>query len=153
MRYDSTEDTNKHRENVYSSVKYLTKCLMGQTIMHDLSKLETPEKELFDIYTPKLKESTYGSEEYKQNLIGLKPALDHHYSKNRHHPEHFKKGINDMNLVDLIEMLCDWYAATKRHNDGDINRSIKINRKRFKYTKQLEKILLNTVELLKEIKP
>ena len=31
---------------------------------------------------------TYGSDEYKACLTEMKPALDHHYAANRHHPEH-----------------------------------------------------------------
>ncbi len=55
---------------------------------HDRSKTESPEVECFDEYTPKLKGATYGSDEYKQWLAEMKPALDHHYAANRHHPEH-----------------------------------------------------------------
>ena len=50
------------------------------------------------------------------------PALQHHYEDNCHHPEHYRNGIHDMNMVDLIEMLCDWRAAIKRyHPDGRNN--------------------------------
>ena len=34
-----------------------------------------------------------------------------------------------MNLVDIVEMFCDWLAATKRHDDGDIYKSIEHNSK------------------------
>jgi hypothetical protein len=81
----------------------------------------------------------------------MKVALDHHYSNNRHHPEYFENGINDMTLIDLIEMLCDWYAATQRHNDGDIFKSIEFNKTRFNMSDQLVSILTNTVnELIKQ---
>lgn len=50
-----------------------------------------------------------------------------------------------MSLLDILQMLCDWKAATMRHNDGDILRSIEINQKRFGYTDELKRILLNTV--------
>jgi len=50
-----------------------------------------------------------------------------------------------MNLIDVIEMLCDWAAATKRHNDGDIVSSIETNKARFGINDQLAQILLNTV--------
>jgi hypothetical protein len=63
---------------------------------------------------------------------------------NRHHPEHFENGIRGMNLIDLIEMFCDWYAATQRHNDGDIIMSIEINQKRFEYSDDIKAILKNT---------
>ena len=51
-----------------------------------------------------------------------------------------------MNLVDLTEMICDWMAATMRHADGDIYKSLEINRKRFNIPDVLVKILKNTVD-------
>ncbi|MEH2033207.1 MAG: DUF5662 family protein [Nostoc sp.] len=56
--------------------------------------------------------------------------------------------VGEMNLVDVLEMFCDWYAATKRHNDGNIYKSIEINRKRFAISDQLTNIFLNSVELV-----
>ena len=53
-----------------------------------------------------------------------------------------------MNLVDLIEMICDWKAASERHADGDIYKSIEINQKRFGYSDELKQILKNTIEIL-----
>ena len=50
-----------------------------------------------------------------------------------------------MNLVDLLEMIIDWKAASMRHDDGDVMRSIDINTKRFGMDPQLVKILQNTV--------
>jgi hypothetical protein len=52
-----------------------------------------------------------------------------------------------MNLVDLVEMLCDWKASSTRHNDGNIRKSIEINAERFGINQQLVKILENTAEL------
>jgi hypothetical protein len=53
-----------------------------------------------------------------------------------------------MSLLDLLEMLCDWKAASERHADGDIARSLRINRERFGIDGQLAAILENTaVEL------
>ena len=91
---------------------------------------------------------TDGSPEYNAMLAQLKPALDHHYQHNRHHPEHFKNGIKDMNLVDLVELICDWKAASLRHADGNIRKSIEKNQDRFGYSDELKQILMNTVELL-----
>jgi hypothetical protein len=99
---------------------------------------------VFDEYTPKLKRSTYGSDEYKGFLEAMGPALDHHYDVNRHHPEHFEQGIGGMNLIDLIEMMADWKAATERHEDGDLERSLRINQERFGISDQLVAILRNT---------
>jgi len=113
---------------------------------HDKSKLGKEELPGFTEMTDKLEGCTYGSPEYKKFLEELKPTLDHHYSVNRHHPEFHKNGINDMNLIDIIELYCDWLASSKRHKDGDIVKSIDINKKRFKMSDQLVKIFKNTVK-------
>jgi hypothetical protein len=72
-------------------------------------------------------------------------ALKHHYAANSHHPEHYENGIAGMSLLDLIEMVCDWKAATERHADGDLLRSIEQNQDRFGYSDELKSILLATV--------
>jgi len=175
---DQRPKTKEHIREVQKQIHTVIYALKDRAKNHDASKLESPEREIFDEYTPKLRDSTYGSDKYKQYLKEMKPALDHHYANNRHHPEHFKKyvcngcfteyldtqpnvcggcgysqfqlesNISGMNLVDLIEMLCDWKAATKRHADGDILKSIELNQKRFGYSDELKSILLNTVEVL-----
>lgn len=147
------DETKKHISNVIHCILRIIHELAERAINHDQSKLCSPELETFIEYTPKLATSTYGSDEYKQFLTEMKPALDHHYKCNRHHPEHFKEnGINGMNLVDLIEMLCDWKAATMRHNDGNLLKSIEFNQKRFQISDQLTQIFLNTVSLFEERK-
>lgn len=143
--YDSKKDTKEHITKVASFIYKLEIPLRRRARHHDKSKLEEPEKSIFDEYTPKLATSTYGSDEYKQFLEGMGAALEHHYENNRHHPEHFENGIRDMTLVDLCEMISDWKAATLRHNDGDILKSIETNQQRFGYTDELKQILINTV--------
>ncbi len=88
MSYDSTADTVKHIQQVQYLLQLVIEELLTRSRKHDKTKLESPEKEVFDEYTPKLKNSTYMSEEYKQFLKDMKPALDHHYAENGHHPEH-----------------------------------------------------------------
>jgi hypothetical protein len=139
--------TKEHIANVQKFIKIFTNALTERGVNHDLTKLDDPELSLFVEYTPKLASCTYGSEKYKEFLSGLKPALDHHYAKNRHHPEHYRDSVNDMTLVDLVEMFCDWKSATLRHHDGNLLKSIEINAKRFNIDKQLESIFRNTAEL------
>ena len=98
--------------------------------------------------TEKLKSSTYGSEAYKQMLKDLQPTLDHHYANNSHHPEHYPNGIDDMDLFDIVEMLMDWKAASERHEDGNIYKSIDINKDRFKMSDQLYQIFKKTASNL-----
>lgn len=149
MSYDSTKETEAHIQKVSD---YLDKCILEiseRQTSHDWDKIgDSVEKELFDTYTPKLKNCTYGSDEYKSFLEGLRPALDRHYLNNRHHPEHFENGIKGMNLIDLLEMICDWKASSERHADGNIFNSIEVNQKRFGYSDDLKLVLKNTVDFL-----
>jgi len=146
--YDSGPDTKRHIKNVTLLIQEFRDTLGYRAFMHDDSKLQEPEKAGFDQATSRLRLLTYGSDEYKAALAELKPTLDHHYANNRHHPEHFKNGINDMTLIDLIEMFCDWKAATLRHDDGDFGRSLEINKTRFGLSDQLLAIFKNTKDAL-----
>jgi hypothetical protein len=145
VTYDSRPDTEAHIRRVQELMDQVVGNLERRASVHDYTKLREPEKSLFDEWTPKLKALTYGSDEYKAALAALKPALDHHYAVWSHHPEHFSNGVNGMSLFDLVEMLMDHKAAGERHTDGDVWKSMEINRKRFGYSDQLYEILCNTV--------
>jgi len=143
-------ETIGHIENVRKYIKVCTDELAERGIEHDRLKLESPEVEIFTEYTPKLADSTYGSEEYYGFLKGMSVAIEHHYANYRHHPEHFENGMNDMTLIDLVEMICDWKASTLRHKDGNLLESIEVNQKRFGYDNQLKQILINTAKMFDE---
>ena len=151
--YDSTADTLKHIKRVNELLLFASMELMIRAQRHDDSKLGENEKPYFDEETPKLKNLTYGSEEYKESLKRLEVALKHHYANNSHHPEHYENGVDGMNLFDVIEMFFDWKAATERNKDGNIYKSIEFNKTRFKMSDQLAAIFINTADHLQYEKP
>jgi len=191
--YDSRQDTIEHILRVRELLYIAQNKLEARGFAHDQSKLKEPEKSVFDACTGKLKAMAYGSGEYKAALAELKPALDHHYAANSHHPEHFHLwrcplcglvfkesdvppsevfssqprfcpkccpngsmfeatmtphiSVDGMTLLDVLEMLLDWKAATERmKGGGDIRRSLQINTERFNLSPQLVSILANTIE-------
>jgi len=170
MGYDSRVDTWKHIHEVRHKLDQVIHDLLKRAQLHDASKLEEPEVSVFDEFSPKLKDSTYGSEEYKGFLASMGVGLKHHYAVNDHHPEHFiggylsgrrleqppsrqmqgdillspNVGIHGMNLVQMLEMLCDWKAATMRHDDGDLKTSIEQNADRFGYGRETRNLLMHT---------
>lgn len=144
MKYDSKPETEAHAWRVFDLMAVILEELGERARWHDMSKTEPPELAIFDEFTPKLKGTTYGSDEYKSYLAAMGEGLAHHYAHNRHHPEHFPNGINDMTLMDLVEMLADWKAATERHEDGSLLRSLDIQAERFGISQQLAGILHNT---------
>lgn len=145
-KYDSTAETLKHILRIQELLHQCAKNILDRADKHDRSKLSEKEKSIFDVFTPKLKNSTYGSDEYKSYLDEMKPALDNHYKENmNHHPDALENGINDMDLLDMIEMIVDWKCASERHDNGNILKSIEINQKRFKMSEQLVYLFQNTV--------
>jgi hypothetical protein len=90
MTYDSTQDTKKHIETVRGFLGDIQGNIAGRSLLHDQSKLDEPEKSMYDEFTPKLRGSTYGSDEYNHFLKDMGVALKHHYENNTHHPEHYK---------------------------------------------------------------
>jgi len=146
---ESKFKTMRHIETVRNFIGTCIKELLKRQESHDQSKLESPEVEIFEIYTPKLRGCTYGSEEYKTYMQEMNVAIKHHNEANRHHPEHFSNGVHGMTLIDLLELICDWKSATLRHADGDIYKSLEINQKRFGYSDELKNILKNTVDWIR----
>ena len=143
-------ETQKHIETVRKYIRFMIDKIDMRGVKHDASKLESPEVEMFAEVTPQLSAVTYGSAEYNKLLEKLKPALEHHYAANRHHPQHFVNGINDMTFIDIIEMICDWKASTLRQNDGNLLKSIELNAERFNFDGQLKQIFINTARILDE---
>ncbi len=154
--YDSRPETTEHIMRVRHFMRAVTANLAVRMQKHDASKLVEPELAAFDIATPKLATLEYGSEEYKQSLRDLGPALQHHFAENDHHPEHFEDGVNGMSLMALMEMLCDWRAASERVKQRTddpakmktFESGLAYNFERFEIGEQLGMILMNTTREL-----
>jgi len=144
MAYDSRQDTLPHIARVQELIADICERLALRAELHDLSKLTEPEKSVFDAHAPQRSRCVYGSEKYNGHLAELQAALQHHYTHNSHHPEHFANGITGMSLLDLMEMFCDWKAASEKHKNGSLDRSLRINRERFHLSEQLANIFENT---------
>ena len=138
----------KHIEKVRQYINFFIDKLKERGDLHDLSKNSDEELPIFAANTEILSTLEFGSEEYKKQLENMAPALKHHYNVNRHHPQHFKNGIEGMNLIDLLEMIADWQASSERTKNGDLLSSIEINAERFNISPQLKQILINTAYLM-----
>jgi hypothetical protein len=141
-------ETLVHIHNVNQLLHQVSINLLRRAENHDKTKLGGMELSTFVEYTPKLKTMEYNSDEYKECLKNMAPALDNHYKNNSHHPEHFENGIDGMSLLDILEMVIDWKAATLRTKNGDILKSLEIQKERFNISDQLYDIILNTINEL-----
>ena len=139
-------ETTKHKLWVLWYIFNVCLVLMKRAILHDLSKYSKHEAPYFRKYVSRLKNTKYGTGQYQSLLSAIKPALESHYSKNSHHPEYHENGVDDMSLIDKIEMLCDWKAASRRHEGGCIKQSIEHNSKRFEYDDKTKKQFIKTAK-------
>jgi len=148
-KFKNFYETTKHKLWVFYYILKMCFVLLKRAFVHDLSKYSKYEEPYFRKYVSRLKNCKYGTGQYQSLLSAIKPALDHHYSKNSHHPEHHKNGIDDMSYFDILEMLVDWQAAGKRHKGGNLKKSIELNSKRFGYNELMKQRLLKTAQELK----
>jgi hypothetical protein len=149
-------DTRKHIDRVRHFLTRFAAALLKRAELHDASKLTMDELPYFARANAGgfLGKTPYKSPEYQKRIKEcLGPALAHHYRCNSHHPQHFgDMGMYGMDLLDLVEMFCDWCAATERHPDGSIMESIKINSDpdRFDIPEMLVSILEHSAEQLSD---
>lgn len=142
-KYDSKVDYDKHVKLVRENMKKVLTELKDRADHHDDSKLEEPEKSCYDKYVPELKKTKYGTKEYYEVKEQMGAGLKHHFKMNRHHPEHWKNGVDDMTLIDVMEMFVDWYSASQL-SDSKFPEGLDSNAKVHKLSPQLKGILLNT---------
>ena len=135
-----------HKRLVAKHVQRVANALFGRAVVHDYSKFGPEEFDAYAGNLPYFEAAKYGSEEYKAACERIRPAMQHHVTSNRHHPEYFPDGINGMNLIDLVEMVCDWLAASQRVPGDSVH--LDIQQKRFGIDPQLMRIIENTVAFL-----
>lgn len=170
QKYDCTQEVNEHIALVQKWMEDFRYILAGRAKVHDQSKLRSPEKEMFDEFTWKLKNTKFGSDEYNQQLVNMGAALKHHYELNSHHPEHygymecngcferypkdyderctvcgysqmqFRGDVSKMTLYEVVEMVCDWMAAAEKK---DVPVDLDYLQKRFDISPQLRSIIEN----------
>jgi hypothetical protein len=120
--------------------------LLWRALTHDLSKLSRKEMPSFIALASSeaLRRVSYKSDEYKAILERHRPIIEVHYKRNSHHPDYYCDGILEMDLFDIIEMICDWRAAGRRTKGGNLAESFKVNRGRYNIPPVLYQLLRRT---------
>jgi hypothetical protein len=138
-----------HIASVHLHMSAAVANLLKRSAYHDASKLQEPELSGFALLQLRKEEMDYGQATYSAGLEEAKDVIAWHYAANDHHPEHYPDGIDGMSLLSLLEMLCDWRAASSETRNGSIENSLRHNtEKRFKVSPQLARILWNTAREL-----
>lgn len=101
----------RHIMTVQSLVRRLAYQLMLRADTHDLSKFAPDEFGGMIEIDRIADEQGLNSPAYMEALSG--GAIQLHQSRHPHHPEYHSRGIEDMSLLDIVEMVCDWKAANQ----------------------------------------
>ncbi len=141
-------ETLKHKFWVFYYVNKLCLLLYKRAILHDLSKLQEPEASAF-ANAVRLDNIEFGTPEYKASTEKLKPCLQHHYSCNSHHFQHYPNKFRDMTTIDRLEMVADWTASSRRTKNGDIYKSIDIQQSRAGFTNADKQWIKSLVDFMK----
>lgn len=156
--YEIHESLNDHKKKIRNILDSIADNLNIRAIDHDESKFSPEELPIFLEAWPLLKEGKkdYLGDIYKKALEKLGPALQHHYKENDHHPEHFANGISDMSIMQLLEMLCDWYVSSglydTKNTEEDIKNKMIKSMERFSIKEPLSNILLTTLYGIDKLK-
>ena len=135
--------TLEHINQVKSKMQFLASVFATRGTSHDSSKLIEPEYSGW-LAMDQEPRYPYGSEKYYDKINRYKEVLEHHYSLNSHHPEHFENPSTQMDLVDLIEMLCDWFSYSNNISWLEGYNTINSQCARFGLNDTIRYLLLNT---------
>jgi len=147
------ESVTAHKEIVRNLMYNLSDLIRSRGENHDNSKIEDPEFDLWvEHFIPEEKRDPEDGN-FQETKKLLEEVITIHHRKNRHHPEfHGSTGLKGTTLVDLIETLCDWIATTTKQDKGNLRVTIEMMRDKYKFSKELEQVFLNTLDLLDTIK-
>lgn len=134
----------RHKYYVFKYLSRFVFILAWRCIIHDWTKFLPPEASGY-ANSPSQKDLSFGSKEYNDVKLLLKPVIDHHYSKSHHHPEHFLNGIAGMNMYDFVEMYCDWCAASHNNKGGSPKFSIEFCSQKYNLSDQMKFVMENTL--------
>ena len=144
-------DTIRHVSEVAENLAEMRHDLEKRGIAHDRSKFEAVEFDAFVETRPAFKKANFGTPEYQKCTEATEEAVNHHYANNRHHTDYHSGGFADMNLLDILEMLADWRAASRRSPDLSFEESLPRAFERYKIPGNMQKHIVNTLKYLRWI--
>lgn len=113
-------ETFLHIRAVQKNIKMIIHLLQGKQVLHDHTWYEDADERGLQEGDPKWQKA--------------------HYAKNTHHPEHFHNDISKMDLIDIIEMVCDWVGEGAK---------VEKNIQKYGIDEQLAAIIVNTLKYFK----
>lgn len=115
---------------------------------HDNSKFDTEE---FTRLSKILKSKKCFIDAKTQLSKEERKAIQYHWEHNRHHPEFHVEPSDDMSELDILEMVCDWYARSKQYGTEFIPFVMERQENRFKFSEDKFKQIIAYCSLLERL--
>lgn len=148
---DFDKKLKEHKLKVCYLMNWIGALISGRAMTHDNSKTTDEEYKYYKMVNNVNRNDFKTYEAYMDYIKPtLNKGLKHHYENNRHHPEHFDNGVDDMNIVDIIEMMVDWKASIEQ-NGKNLYEEVEYNFKKYNISEQLQKIILNTYKYIDDL--
>lgn len=139
----------QHINQVAYLLKEMARQIEARADIHDSSKFGLDEFAGI-VHLTKARKYEYGSPEYEA-LVHNNNAAKIHVKTNRHHLEYWSNGLDDMSLVDVIEMLCDWEIARQQRDiETDIDKTWQARQERFNLSDNETSFLMTIWEKLQK---
>lgn len=120
----------RHIKSVQSALKLVIDELSTRSEVHDISKFNDDEFTGFARFDSIPDGLEYGSKEYEEAKAAATKdnnAINLHYKRNDHHPEHYEN-VHKMRFPEIIEMVADWAGAHLEYgNVGGWHASVEKN--------------------------
>ena len=128
---------HKHISFVQEALLHIVDEFRMRAFVHDSSKFESDELSGYLRFEDMPEGLEYGSAEYKAAMAKIMEnnnCFELHSQRNDHHPEHYEN-TQDMRLMAVIEMVCDWAGAHLAYgNKGDWKESAEHNIGRYDFS-------------------
>ena len=156
------EDIIKHKKMVLDNCLLLGEYLiskgkieLGTQLLkrgceHDNSKFDRDEfRKLSQILKQESKQCFTNAQTQLSN--DEKKAIKYHWDHNRHHPEFFENPSEEMTELDIIEMVCDWYARSLQFGTDFIPFIMERQENRFHFSDKCFAKILKYCNLIEEL--
>ena len=138
------------RALVQDKLSTVARELISRGRHHDNSTLGSPELEIYHRHFNEYRMYKFGDPRRDEVMNHMAEAIGHHFQYNDHHPEHFDNGINDMNLIQLMQFTAAIMSWSEQEQ-VDIFELLPIIRDKCGMSDQVYQLIQNTITEIKRL--
>ena len=138
------------RALVQDKLSTVARELISRGRTHDNSALGSPEIEVYHRFFLEYQKYKIGDPRKDEVFTQMAEAIGHHFQYNDHHPEHFENGINDMDLIRLMQFTADIMSWSEQEQI-DIFEILPMIRDKCGMTDQVYNLICNTITEIKRL--